>query len=182
MLLFIDFEASSLSDRSWPIEIGFAWIGVDEAVHSTGRLIRPDPSWDEADWSPASAAVHGIPRPALAIAMPAAEVADWAREMIGEAVLLSDAPTFDQRWLDRLLAAGGISEGPKIHDLDAAAADTFSARSLDEEGAILAFYKALDRTPHPHRAEADARGLAEAWAAAETVKRRQAENGSRRPD
>ncbi|QPH53962.1 hypothetical protein [Pontivivens ytuae] len=182
MPLFIDFEASSLSVRSWPIEIGFAWIGRNGSVASTGWLIQPDPSWDEADWSPASAAVHGIPRPALEAAVPAAEVAAWAREVIGDAVLLSDAPTFDQRWLDRLLAAGGIGEGPKIHDLDAAAADAFSARSLDDEGPILALYKALDRAPHPHRAEADARGLAEAWAAAETVKRRQAENGSRRPD
>lgn len=49
MLMFLDFEASSLSSRSWPIEIGLAWFGHDGAIMSEGRLIRPDPSWPMED-------------------------------------------------------------------------------------------------------------------------------------
>ena len=29
MLMFLDIEASSLSARSWPVEIGLAWIEGD---------------------------------------------------------------------------------------------------------------------------------------------------------
>lgn len=41
MLVFIDFEASSLDSDSWPIEIGLSWIEPDGSVTSFGKLIRP---------------------------------------------------------------------------------------------------------------------------------------------
>ncbi len=68
--VFIDFEASSLSEDSWPIEVGISWIeGGRVATHS--RLIRPRPDWFEDDWDVESAKVHRIPRSELINAEPA---------------------------------------------------------------------------------------------------------------
>ena len=50
---FIDFEASSLSDLSHPLEV--AWVDLDGQGESW--LISPAPDW--TDWSSASEAVLG---------------------------------------------------------------------------------------------------------------------------
>ncbi len=55
----LDFEASSLSQKSWPIEIGLAWLDGGE-VQTWSTLIRPEQDWNLSDWAPQSAAVHGI--------------------------------------------------------------------------------------------------------------------------
>ncbi|SFH52913.1 hypothetical protein SAMN04488020_12026 [Palleronia marisminoris] len=133
MLMFLDLEASSLSTRSWPIEIGLAWIGNDGSIASEGRLIRPDPSWSVDDWAEDSAAVHGITLSELAEAEPAAEVAAWAQQRIGSAALLSDAPQFDAYWLDRLISSAGLPQ-PDLRDLDTAAAFAFSGILLRRRG------------------------------------------------
>lgn len=58
MKVFLDFEASSLSDRSYPIEV--AWVFQDG--RSETHVIAPAPSWE--DWGAASEAIHGIERAA----------------------------------------------------------------------------------------------------------------------
>ena len=158
-VLFIDFEASGLGPESWPIEIGFAGVnGVDFACSS--KLIRPDPSWDEGGWDPISAEVHGIPREDLDRAEAADLVAAWAVERTGARHLISDAPDFDQRWLDRLLDAGWNLPELRLLDFDQAAATAF-----DMDG-LRRVYAELDR-PYEgaHRAGPDALRLARAWAA-----------------
>jgi len=62
--IFVDFEASSLGAKSWPIEIGIAWLEGDEA-RSEAALIRPHECWPAAGWSHESQAVHGITRDVL---------------------------------------------------------------------------------------------------------------------
>ncbi len=163
MLMFLDFEASSLSDRSWSIEIGLAWLDADGLVASVGRLIRPDAAWAMEDGAEDSAIVHGIARADLDAASPATEVAVWAKQIIGTFVLVSDAQRYDQAWLARLMATAGL-DAPEVADLDAVAARAFTGTTMEEDVPLRAFYRALDRAAHPHRAEADARGLAEAWA------------------
>lgn len=155
-LLFIDFEASSLDQDSWPIEIGFAWLESDE-IRSIGKLIRPEPTWPQSTWSRASAAIHKIPRAALNDADPAADVAHWAIDLIGDQTLVSDAPAFDQYWLDRLLETAPGLPRPEIVDFDAVAGYRFRFP------AIARVFARLDNSPTKHRAEADARKLAEAW-------------------
>ena len=59
MIVFLDFEASSLSDESYPIEIG--WAGEDGSTEQ--HLIRPAPGW--TDWSATAEAVHRIERDQL---------------------------------------------------------------------------------------------------------------------
>lgn len=104
--IFIDFEASSLSITSWPIEVGIAKADDGQVVVES-KLIRPVRGWSEDDWSPESEAVHGIPRSALDDAEPAADVAKWLLKKLNGQVVVSDAPEFDQMWLDRLLQTAG---------------------------------------------------------------------------
>lgn len=56
MKVFIDFEASSLSDRSYPVEV--AWVFQDG--RSESHLIAPAPEW--TDWDERAEAIHGIGR------------------------------------------------------------------------------------------------------------------------
>lgn len=61
--IFNDFEASSLGEDSWPVEIGVAWLDGD-AIMVRSSLIRPHPDWPESAWSPESARIHAIARDA----------------------------------------------------------------------------------------------------------------------
>lgn len=158
-LLFIDFEASSLAEHSWPIEIGLAHLTDDLEVVSEAKLNRPHPTWPENAWSPQSAAVHGVPRDTLNIADPAADVARWTLGQIRNRHLVSDAPPFDRHWLARLLETVSDYPVPAIIDFDALAFTTFTGLALDK------VYEILARTHVPHRAAKDAARLAKAWRA-----------------
>ncbi|UWR55513.1 3'-5' exonuclease [Phaeobacter inhibens] len=159
--VFIDFEASSLSVESWPIEVGIAWL-EGKRVISDSKLIRPRSEWPEDDWNPVSEEVHGILRADLDGANSADDVASWLLEAIAGRTLVSDAPEFDQRWLDRLL--GG--PGPQIDDFDRVLWMAFS----HEDGTIApgrlnkAYKNRLTRRTI-HRAGDDAAGLCYAWRA-----------------
>src|SRR5215510_6144698 len=59
MRVFLDFEASSLGDDSYPIEVGWVFEDGREEAH----LIRPPPAW--IDWDVTAERVHGIAREAL---------------------------------------------------------------------------------------------------------------------
>lgn len=152
----LDFEASSLSQESWPIEVGLSWI-ANGHVQTWSSLIRPDPAWDLDDWSPQSAEVHGIPLTELEDAPSAAEVAEVFLDVVGRRRLASDAPEFEVRWLSRLLRATGRVETPSIEDFDAVSFAVFSGYALD----IL--YETVERRPAPHRAGPDTARLAQGW-------------------
>jgi hypothetical protein len=57
MKVFLDFEASSLSDRSYPVEV--AWVFQDG--RSESHLIRPATEW--TDWDDEAEAIHGTVKP-----------------------------------------------------------------------------------------------------------------------
>lgn len=163
-LIFIDFKASSLSSDSWPIEIGLAWIeGRDVAFES--KLIQPNPDWSLDDWSEESAAVHNIPFNELSTAEPAADVAHWLKETVGDDVLVSDAPEFDQRWLDRLIATIG-EPARQIDGFDRLVWISFSREDgIVAPGEIDKVYKTRAERPTTHRAGADAADMAHAYKA-----------------
>ncbi|MBJ3764375.1 hypothetical protein ILP92_16665 [Maribius pontilimi] len=165
MLIFMDFEASSLASDSWPIEIGLSWIDPDGTVHSVGKLIRPDPAWQETAWSEQSADVHRIPRSDLDDADPAEEVARWAIDTIGDARLIADAPEFDQRWLDRLLSTSPNPPTLPIYDFHQAAWTAFTKDGNPISAALDAVYEKRERRRTVHRAAQDAADLAHAWRA-----------------
>lgn len=103
MLVFLDFEASSLSDHSYPIEIGWAF----EDGRAESHLIRPLPDW--TDWNERSEAIHGIPR--ALIEREGEPVADVAARMVDQLAghdLLASAPSWDGHWLSVLLRGAGL--------------------------------------------------------------------------
>jgi DNA polymerase III subunit epsilon len=149
-ILFLDFEASSLSAASWPIEIGWSVLREDEIV-TNSTLIRPRPSW--TDWSEASAAIHGIRREDLDVA-PEADVVAVRTDAFGSYSVVSDNSAWEQRWLDRLRE--GRPSIP-VSDLHLVAADRLGPRAVDW------MYERLERRRVPHRAGPDSRRLAEAY-------------------
>ncbi|MVO18377.1 hypothetical protein [Parasedimentitalea huanghaiensis] len=59
MSCFIDFETSSQSADSWPIEVGLATI-VGNETRVWGSLIRPSARWNIKNWNPGFQKSHGI--------------------------------------------------------------------------------------------------------------------------
>lgn len=102
-IAFLDFEASSLGKASYPVEV--AWVLADGTGESF--LIRPAPAW--TDWAPGAEAVHGIPRERLVReGVPHDWVALHMLTTLREVGLYASAPSWDGRWLSRLLRAGGL--------------------------------------------------------------------------
>ena len=94
MLVFLDFEASSLGKHSYPIEV--AWVFADGPCEA--HLIRPAPDWTE--WDSASEAVHGIARGLLLTdGEPHDGVARRMVERLAGHDLLASAPSWDGKWL-----------------------------------------------------------------------------------
>lgn len=154
-LLFLDFEASSLSEGSWPVEIGFAWI-ADGRVESGSAIIAPDACWPIDDWSDGAARCHGLTLEQVRAGCPAAQIAADT-ERFRDFEVVSDNPRWEQCWLDRLRAG---REPIRVHSLRLAIARRLSTPATD----ALALY--LFRTDSPHRAGGDAARLAVAWLAA----------------
>lgn len=103
MLVFLDFEASSLAKRSYPIEV--AWIFEDG--RSESHLIRPAPGW--TDWDPAAEAIHHIDRSLLfREGADHGVVACRMLEALTGHDLLASAPSWDGKWLSALLRAAGL--------------------------------------------------------------------------
>jgi hypothetical protein len=155
-MVFVDFEASSLDPKSWPVEVGMAWI-EDDKVKSWSSLICPAPDWSMEHWSDVSAKIHRIPLSDLRNAPPASEVGKQFIERMQGKALISDAPEFETRWATRL--AHAAMNGPEIpfSDFDAAVAHFFEGYALD------CVYERLERLPAPHRAGIDAERMAKAF-------------------
>ena len=155
----LDFEASSLSARSWPIEVGLSWVAGDE-VETWSSLIRPDETWDLQDWSPASAAVHGIALDQLAEAPDRAWVTQEFHRQLGKRQLVSDAPEFETRWLAQLIGLDPSQVGLRVQDFDAVSFARFKGYALDM------VYETVERRTALHRAGPDTARLAAGWLAA----------------
>jgi hypothetical protein len=169
MRAFIDFEASSLGRRGYPIEV--AWVFENGA--SETFLISPIAKW--TDWDPASEAIHGITRDHLAASGVPADIA--ARRLLDDMEgqeVFSSAPSWDGKWLSALLRAGGLPRHAiRITDTDAALLELAAAviapvlPSSDVHRATRkiiasASERFVDRTP-THRALPDAMHERERW-------------------
>lgn len=163
--LCIDFEASALAPGSYPIELGVA----DPATAAfRSWLIRPTPEWRMGGlWSPEAAAIHGITRDQLdQSGLPPAEVMAGFVAMADGRLLLSDNPSFDWDWLEKLADEAGrlaLLEHLRIADVAVIAGELAAGQGLDPERAWdEALARTAGRFPHRHRAGADARQIAEA--------------------
>lgn len=124
-------------------------------------MIEPRANWPLDDWSDASAMVHGISQRELETAEDADSVVGWLLETVDDRVLVSDAPEFDQRWLNRLLG----EQGPLIADFDQLAWSAFSDNGSVNPGRFHRVYRALSQRTTAHRAGDDAAGLCYDWRA-----------------
>jgi len=103
MLVFLDFEASSLAKRSYPIEV--AWVFEDG--RSEAHLIRPADAWE--DWDEAAEAIHHISHARLTAEGAGHDaVARRMVEQLSGHDLLASAPSWDGKWLSVLLRAAGF--------------------------------------------------------------------------
>jgi hypothetical protein len=158
LIVFLDFEASSLSKKSVPIEV--AWVFEDGRSHST--LIRPAPDWD--DWAADAEAIHGIPQALLASqGVPVEQVAGEMVEILTGHDLYASAPSWDGKWLSVLLRAAGF---PRHALRLGKSRDAFMATARELTGAAVTeteLSKLIDGIIEeskvaipPHRALADA--------------------------
>jgi len=98
MITILDFEASGLEAKSYPIQV--AW-NDGERVHS--YYINPETASDWTWWSKDSEKVHGIPREhLLEHGLPVAEVAAIMNHELAGKTVFSDAVEYDSWWCNRL--------------------------------------------------------------------------------
>lgn len=152
-IAILDVEASALEAGSFPIEVGVALVrGPSEPIGVGAKLIRSTKKWlDTGVWSKSSEAVHGIPLELLQReGEPVEEVCDWLNGLLGtDTIIATDAPRYDQDWLDTLFAAADREQKFRIFDFQVLTRD-FSA----DQHRHLAYL--LGRDSAPHRAAADA--------------------------
>lgn len=149
----IDFEASSLDENSYPIEVGLAVVRFG-AIESWSSLIRATREWVKREaWSRRSEQVHRISREMLTEAAASSAVAaELNLRTDGFDQVYCDGGSYDAHWLQELFAEADTHPSFRLADLGFLV-------SLDRRDRYL---QALSATTAPHRAEADARRLAEA--------------------
>ncbi|HVI34537.1 hypothetical protein [Phenylobacterium sp.] len=169
MRVFLDFEASSLSDDSYPIEVGWVFEDGTEEAH----LIAPAPKW--TDWDPGAEAIHGVSRATLQReGEPHEAVARRMLETLSGHELYASSPSWDGKWLSVLLRAAGLPRHAlRLKDSEMAfaeAAEAILAPRLSEpdaEAAKLAILAQAQQEragrPVAHRALADAQEERRTW-------------------
>jgi hypothetical protein len=168
MKVFLDFEASSLSDRGHPIEV--AWVFQDG--RSEDHLIAPTLDWD--DWDDNAETVHGISRAVLlAGGKPHEEVSKRMVEALTGHDLFASAPSWDGKWLSVLLRGAGLPRHAlRLRDTEEALRETASeilrpvlpSARLDVEVHHIVTRASAAKNSRPvHRALADAVGEHQTW-------------------
>jgi len=154
-LTVIDFEASSLDQDGYPIEVGLAlWPGPD-AIFGWSTLIKPAGDWSRhGHWSPKSAKVHGIlGRELLADGQPVSRVAATLNEALGHGtVAWCDGDAYDIHWTGALFKAANVAPLFSLGDWHRLMA--LLSRAMRDRG--LGW---LEQAPARHRARADAEQL-----------------------
>jgi len=105
--LFMDFEASSLSIDSYPIEVAFS----DEKGNIESYLIKPEADW--TDWSGISEHnIHGISREQLS---KEGQTTEWVvgrmRGKLKGKTVYVDGGQYDEYWAERLFEYNGDIDG-----------------------------------------------------------------------
>jgi hypothetical protein len=157
MIVFLDFEASSLGKKSFPIEV--AWVFEDGLSRSS--LIRPAPGW--SDWSVEAEALHGISRQTLSSeGIPVDQIADEMINSLSGHELYASAPSWDGKWLSVLLRAAGLARHAlrlgKTDDAFATTARLLLGTEIPEADIVKLVDEVIGKTPvsPTHRALPDA--------------------------
>lgn len=150
-LAFIDFEASGLGAKTWPIEVG--WAFEDGAGDSF--LISPAPEWSMDEWDPRAERLHGIsPKMLSDLGVNASLACDRLTKALGGCEVYSDAPDWDWFWLMRLFDVASRKSPIRLKDFTS----LMPAMDADQKAALIA--RADKEAPRRHRAAEDALHLA----------------------
>lgn len=171
MIVFLDFEASSLNKSSFPIEV--AWIFEDG--RSQSYLIQPHADW--TDWSAEAERVHGISQSLLiAEGVPVEAVANEMMRTLSGHDLYASSPSWDGKWLSVLLRAAGLPRHAlrlkKSDDAFADAARAAFGHTVSETEIAALVAKIIESTEPgspAHRALSDARLELRRWTMAREV-------------
>lgn len=169
--IILDIEASGLSPRSYPVEIG--WASVQD-LSGDSFLIRPSNGWvKNGDWSSTSEQIHGISlEQALDEGIPVAEAAERVNEALNGYRVLVDGGQYDPQWYRSLFNSAGIQPAEGLFSYENALrkrVDISGASALVvETNPETQFRSRLERVnaavracyDYPHRAGPDAKFLA----------------------
>lgn len=159
-LVTIDFEASALDPRSYPIEVGICrWRSPASPLETWSTSISPNADWtSQGVWSMASEAVHGISEDELVNhGRSATEAVATLNTLVGEGVCYCDGGDFDQDWARKMSAASDVRPTFKLGNW------SILLRRLD----VITLHSVshmMHFAPVPHRAGPDAERLMSALA------------------
>ena len=110
-IVILDFEASGLSDDSYPIEFGIA---TNEVVSSA--LIKPHSSWNH--WSDDAEKIHNIKRETLFDdGIERLEAIKTIKALTENKYVFSDNPRYETMWLNKLLESESLNFQLNIYNL-----------------------------------------------------------------
>ena len=160
MIHFLDFEASSLDQASYPIEAGWATLDLETGeITSEAMLILPISTW--TDWNAKSQSIHGIERSTLLQEGYTAKAVAQRMSMVLTGPVFCDGGEYDVNWNHRLFDAAGMSVPFAILNYWRAVEQRQDDYGVSGAAQFEAYQRF--RAPRPHRAEADARFLAELY-------------------
>jgi len=116
MLYFLDCEASSLSHKSYPIEI--AW--SDQQGNIESHLINTNEYPENyTDWDPEAEKIHGLSQEYLyEKGKSPLHVANCLNEALKNKTVYTDASDFDKFWCDRLFSACNLKREFNFGEMD----------------------------------------------------------------
>jgi len=162
---FLDFEASSLSPQSYPIEL--AWNLSDGTIESYLISPRGIESW--TDWDPEAEQIHHISKEVLLSGgQPPAAVCKRVKAQLAGRPVYCDAPSFDGMWLAKLFSVCPNSEpGFELKHIDELLVSMICPARTDRAVGIAKIaslkIEARKRKPLRHRAAWDVDYLIQLW-------------------
>jgi len=150
----IDFEACGFGPGTWPIEVGWIRAG-DQSPRS--MTIRPHPKFNLDLWQPGSQKIHKLTLPEIQRdGMEAVDVLAAMRRDLAGCIVISDAPSFDQSWLNTLALACDQAPPFQIADLIAVFNLFHKITGATVRDMLNEFRLSMERSgPAPHRAGDD---------------------------
>ncbi len=160
---FIDYEASSLSDASYPISVGLVSLDLPTGIIQDEyySLIKPRSNW--TDWNAQSEGIHKIPRQRLLDEGVEPHLVKAQMDaLIPQKQVFSDAPAWDGMWNLALFTPHEMSVVSILAFYQLPCFDHLTdAQALDWCGKMIERMKSA-KNDHNHNALDDARGNAEA--------------------
>ena len=142
LLATLDFEASSLGEDGYPVEVGCViGTGAEPSIQFSS-LIKPRREWARGKgWSEASAAIHGITREELEDGMEADEICLVLDRLLSGLNVVVDGGSYDRFWLKRLY--GSLAPTFELADLSGIDVGWFAERKRNSRVAHCALPDAL---------------------------------------